>query len=215
MLASLGRDTRSFTYLDPGISTEKVKPDGAVICTLRHSSSSTVASACNLPSLLLSHARARLPSSPIDKASMRSPLSEVLLSSSSALTAIHDLRTGALLTSFKASSSSAAANTSGDQISRDSAAATSSSSASAYRKTVDVIEARDGQAGIIVAAVPGKAAITVWSFQRVCPTMRKIGIELTRFFMSAGSTAPEAYNAYKGRVSRLLEGRKLPRGRRT
>ena len=93
----------------------------------------------------------------------QSQLQEVLLSSSPALTCIHDLKTGALLTSFKA------ASTGGSEISSSSKDGNnaSSSSSSQFRKTVDVVEACDGQGGLVVSAVPGKAAITIWSFQRV------------------------------------------------
>ena len=98
---------------------------------------------------------------------MQQQLQEVLLSSSPALTCIHDLKTGALLTSFKAASSS------NGEISRDSTSASSttsqsrSGSSSQYRKTVDTVTESDGQGGIVVSAVLGKAAITIWSFQRV------------------------------------------------
>lgn len=101
---------------------------------------------------------------------MSQSLQEVVLSASPALTAVHDLKTGALLTAFKAASGSSSG---GDQISRDSSnAGADSSSSSTYRKTVDVVQSCDGQGGLIVAAVPGKAAITIWSFQRVSPIGR-------------------------------------------
>ena len=110
-----------------------------------------------------------------------SHLQELILSSSSSLTCLHDLRTGSLLTSFKASSSGAGsqhgeistldgANGNGKGKGRANAGANANGadrSTSVYRRTVDVLEGADGQGGLVVAAVPGRGAINVWGFQKV------------------------------------------------
>ena len=104
-----------------------------------------------------------------------SHLQELILSSSSSLTCLHDLRTGSLLTSFKASSSGAGSQhgeistldgANGKGKGRVNANGTDRST-SVYRRTVDVLEGSDGQGGLVVAAVPGRGAISVWGFQKV------------------------------------------------
>lgn len=100
-------------------------------------------------------------------------LQELILSSSSAATCLHDIRTGALLTSFKSSTStnindlSEYQSTTGKGKGKASSAADEKTS-SIYRKTTDYIEGKDGVGGLVISVVPGgKGALNVWSFQRV------------------------------------------------
>lgn len=104
-------------------------------------------------------------------------LQELVLSSSSFLTALHDAKTGSLLTAFKQSSTAGSSSGVLDAASLDITTAGSKGKARAnetstttatWRQLADVVEGRDGQGGIVVAALPGgKGALNVWSFQRV------------------------------------------------
>ena len=102
-------------------------------------------------------------------------LQELILSASSGLTCLHDLRTGSLLTSFKSSSqgtSSDISNLSSDFKSKGRATegniTGNEKSSSIFRKTTDFVEGTEGTGGLVLGVVAGgKAALNVWSFQKV------------------------------------------------
>ena len=124
-------------------------------------------------------------------------LQELVLSSSSFLTALHDAKTGSLLTAFKQSSTAGSSSGVLDAASLDITTAGSKGKARAnetstttatWRQLADVVEGRDGQGGFVVAALPGgKGALNVWSFQRVCLMIAvhtEISLMLTLFDVS-------------------------------
>jgi hypothetical protein len=109
-------------------------------------------------------------------------LQELILSSSSTLTCLHDLKTGSLLTSFKGASATSGSDFSNDPQASSSATYGSSSNGkgknrateeeqnSLFRKTTDSVETKDGMGGIVASVIAGKAAINVWSYQKVRQT---------------------------------------------
>lgn len=109
-------------------------------------------------------------------------LQELILSSSSTLTCLHDLKTGSLQTSFKgastggnsdfsnepqASSSSTYGNSNNNRQDAKGKARAVDDETSLFRKTTDSVETRDAVGGIVASVIAGKAAINVWSYQKV------------------------------------------------
>lgn len=122
-------------------------------------------------------------------------LQELILSSSSTLTCLHDVKTGSLLTSFKGTSASgtsdfsnepqaSSSNTYGGSNSNGRADAKGKNRAvdeeqsSLFKKTTDCVETRDGMGGVVASVIAGKAAINIWSFQKVRSTLH---VSLNRF----------------------------------
>jgi hypothetical protein len=117
------------------------------------------------------------------KTSAKMALQELILSSSSTLTCLHDVKTGSLLTSFKGTSASGTSDFSNDaQASSSSTYGGSNGSkadvkgksraveeeqSSLFKKTTNCTDTRDGMGGIVASVITGKAAINVWSFQKV------------------------------------------------
>lgn len=115
--------------------------------------------------------------------SSKMALQELILSSSSTLTCLHDLKTGSLQTSFKGTSSSGTSDFSTDpQASSSSTYGNNSNNnsnakgknraveeeqSSLFKKTTDCIETRDAVGGIVASVIAGKAAINIWSYQKV------------------------------------------------
>lgn len=116
--------------------------------------------------------------------SSKMSLQELILSSSSTLTCLHDLKTGSLQTSLKGTSSSGTSDFSTDpQASSSSTYGNNSSNnnsnakgknraveeeqSSLFMKTTDCIETRDAVGGIVASVIAGKAAINIWSYQKV------------------------------------------------
>lgn len=115
-------------------------------------------------------------------------LQELILSSSSTLTCLHDAKTGSLLTSFKGTSSTGGSTdfSSSHDIQASSSSSTYGSNSnsikadvkgknraideeksSIFKKTTDCLETRNGMGGIVASVIAGKAAINVWSYQKV------------------------------------------------
>ncbi|KAK9894991.1 WD40 repeat-like protein [Cystobasidium minutum MCA 4210] len=113
-------------------------------------------------------------------------LQELILSSSSTLTCLHDLKTGSLQTSFKGTSSSGTSDFSNDPQASSSSTYGSSNNnnakgknraieeeqSSLFKKTTDCIETRDAVGGVVASVIAGKAAINIWSYQKEAPMHR-------------------------------------------
>jgi hypothetical protein len=79
---------------------------------------------------------------------MAQQLQELVLSSSSALTALYSLTTGSNLLNFKA--------------------AAGRSGGAEEKPLTTFIPSKDGLGGVVLGCAGGKSAINVWGFQKVC-----------------------------------------------
>lgn len=156
----------------------------------------------------------------VNMSSSNDDLQELVLSSSSLLTSLHDVKTGSLLTAFKSSSSSGgagsesasayASTSSSKGKGREESA--SASSASQWRRTADVVDARDGQGGMVIAALPGgKGALNVWSFQRVGRNSFDLNANSDNY--TPGSSYESSTAACKAHLPGNVKLWSIPRGR--